>query len=272
MNYTKTRKADSRKKLSGSTIKIIAFATLAVGVAATAILDRILLNNGLAEVSNDSAAYETFMASNGTLFITDYILQLIGMLAFPLFCFLLVEGFLHTSSLKIYAAGLSIVALVSEVPFDLVYSGTFFNPYRQNPVFCLLLGLGTLAVLEKAEVSLKQSAPWKQTTLKFLIAVAACALAVAFRIDYGIFGPLIIIILYMLRERNVFGMALACFLLATTSQTLGFLCFLDILPVLFYNGERGFGRKYVFYAVYPLILLIVYAAVLIMGLGSVQIL
>lgn len=271
MNQTKNRQTESRKKLSGSTIKLIAFAAMIIGIAATAVLDRILLNNGLADVANDSSAYETFMASNGTLFITDYVLQLIGGLAFPLFCFLLVEGFLHTGSLKKYAVSLGILALISEIPFDLVYSGNFLNLSRQNPVFCLLLGLGTLAVLEKADSVLKQSAPWKQSTLKLLIAVVSCAVAVVLRLDYGIFGPLIIIILYILRDRKIFGMALSCFLLATTSQTLGFLCFLDILPVLFYNGERGFGRKYIFYAVYPAVLLAVYAVVLIMGLGSVKI-
>lgn len=270
MNYTKTRQASSRKKLSGSTIKLIAMITMTVGIAATAILDRILLNNGMAEIANDVDAYNAFMETNGTLFVTDYILQLVGGLAFPLFCFLLVEGFLHTSSLKNYAIGLGVLALVSEIPFDLVYSGTFFNPYRQNPVFALLLGLGTLVILEKAETSLSQSAPWKQTTLKLLIAIASCILAVLLRLDYGIFGSLIIVILYMLRERQVFGMALSCFLLATTSQMLGFLCFLDILPVLFYNGERGFGKKYAFYGVYPVVLLIVYIVVLILGLGSVS--
>lgn len=270
MNYTKTRKASSREKLSGSSIKLIGMITMIVGMAATAILDRILLKNGMADIANDADAYSAFMETNGTMFVTDYILQLIGGLAFPLFCFLLVEGFLHTSSLKKYAVGLGIVALVSEIPFDLVYSGAVLNPYRQNPVFSLLLGLGTLVVLEKAESSMSQSAPWKQTTLKLLIAIASCILAVLLRLDYGIFGSLIIVILYMLRDRKVFGMALSCFLLATTSQMLGFLCFLDILPVLFYNGERGFGKKYVFYAVYPVALLIVYAVVLIMGLGSVQ--
>ena len=66
---------------------------------------------------------------------------------------------MHTSSLKKYAIGLAVVAVVSEVPFDLVYSGSVWNPYRQNPVFSLLIGLGILVLMEKAEVSLAQSSP-----------------------------------------------------------------------------------------------------------------
>ena len=179
---------------------------------------------------------------------------------------------MHSSSLKKYAASLGILAVVSEIPFDLVYSGTVFNPSRQNAVFALLLGLGTLVFLEKAETSLTQSSLWIQSTAKVLIAAAACILAVFLRLDYGIFGPLIIVILYSLRNRQVFGMALACFLMSTTSVMLGFLCFLDIIPVIFYNGERGIQKKYIFYAVYPVVLILIYLIVLLMGLGSVQIL
>lgn len=272
MNDTKTRQDDSKKKLSGSTIKIIAIIAMVIGIAATAICDRMLLRNGMADIGNDQEAYQTFMDANGTLFTADFILQMIGSLAFPLFCFLLVEGFMHSSSLKKYAASLGILAVVSEIPFDLVYSGTVFNPSRQNAVFALLLGLGTLVFLEKAETSLTQSSLWIQSTAKVLIAAAACILAVFLRLDYGIFGPLIIVILYSLRNRQVFGMALACFLMSTTSVMLGFLCFLDIIPVIFYNGERGIQKKYTFYAVYPVVLILIYLIVLLMGLGSVQIL
>ena len=270
MNYTQTRASGSRKKISGSTIKIIAIVTMVIGIVATAVLDRILLKNGLSDVTNDAEAYQAFMETNGTLFITDFVMQLIGGLAFPLFCFLLVEGFMHTSDLKKYAIGLGIVALISEIPFDLVYSGVVLNPYRQNPVFSLLLGLGVLVLIEKAEAALAQSPSWKQTSLKLLIIVAACAVSVLLHFDYGIFGTLIIVILYILRNRQIFGMALACFLMSTTSQILGFLTFLDILPVLFYNGERGIRKKYVFYAVYPVVLILSYVIVLLAGLGSVS--
>ena len=120
MNYTKTRQDDSKKKLSGSTIKIIAIIAMVIGIAATAICDRMLLRNGMADIGNDQEAYQAFMDVNGTLFTADFILQMIGSLAFPLFCFLLVEGFMHSSSLKKYAASLGILAVVSEIPFDLV--------------------------------------------------------------------------------------------------------------------------------------------------------
>lgn len=73
---------------------------MVIGIAATAICDRMLLRNGMADIGNDQEAYQAFMDVNGTLFTADFILQMIGSLAFPLFCFLLVEGFMHSSSLK----------------------------------------------------------------------------------------------------------------------------------------------------------------------------
>lgn len=270
MNYTNPRTSDSRKKLSGSTIKIIAMVTMVAGILATAVFDRILLKNGLAEVSNDADAYQVFMETNGTLFITDFVLQMIGGLALPLFCFLLVEGFMHTSDLKKYAIGLGVLAVVSEVPFDLVYSGTPWNIYRQNPVFALLIGLGLLILIEKAEVSLTHSAPWKQSTVRLLTAVGACALSMILCVDYGIFTAIIVLVLYMFRSRQVFGMALGCFLMSMTSQLFGFITFVDILPVLFYNGERGIRKKYVFYAVYPAALVIAYVIVVLAGLQGVK--
>lgn len=89
---------------------------MVIGIAATAICDRMLLRNGMADIGNDQEAYQAFMDVNGTLFTADFILQMIGSLAFPLFCFLLVEGFMHSSSLKKYAASLGILAVVSEIP------------------------------------------------------------------------------------------------------------------------------------------------------------
>ena len=89
---------------------------------------------------------------NMWLVILYYTLRLIGRFAFPLFAYLITEGFIHTHSVKNYALKLLIFALVSEIPFNLATNSTLLNPGYQNVFFTLLLGLlGIWSIRELAE-------------------------------------------------------------------------------------------------------------------------
>ena len=73
----------------------------------------------------------------------------IGRFGFPLFAFLLVEGFQHTRSVKKYALNLAVFALISEVPFNLgFFGGRVINPKHQNIFFTLLCGLICIALID----------------------------------------------------------------------------------------------------------------------------
>ena len=88
------------------------------------------------------------------LFLLYRVLRMIGRLAFPVFGFLLLEGFLHTKSRLRYAIRLGVFALISEIPFDLMNSGArlFVDWSSQNVIITLLLGLLMMEVLERLDI------------------------------------------------------------------------------------------------------------------------
>ncbi len=117
-----------KKGISGSTIKIIAIVAMFIDHLAASLLTRILY----------SASPESF---NQTLYGVIMVMRLIGRLGFPIFCFLLVEGFHKTRNRRKYALRLGMFALISEIPFDLAFHGQVLETGYQNVFFTLLIGI-----------------------------------------------------------------------------------------------------------------------------------
>ncbi|MGB4657996.1 MAG: TraX family protein [Mobilitalea sp.] len=134
-----------RKGMSGSTLKLIAIITMLIDHTAATILQRLLAQGQAGLDITSTQAVMDFYANNGVLLACYSVMRLIGRLGFPLFCFLLVEGFLHTRKVWKYAVRLAIFALISEIPFDLALFGQSFNWNYQNVFFTLFVGLMVLA-------------------------------------------------------------------------------------------------------------------------------
>lgn len=185
------------------------------------------------------------------------ILRAIGRLAFPIFCFLLVEGFFHTRDVRRYILRLAVFAVVSEIPFELAFYREIMLPV-QNVFFTLLIGMVLMYVLERN----------KNVVLQVVEIFIAMWGAHMLRSDYGYMGILLIVIFYYCYKHRAIGATLAAgwnFLFGIGSlQNCGALA----SPLLaLYNGERGPKMKYFFYVFYPAHLLILYALDLYMNGG-----
>lgn len=141
----------SREKgIPGSTLKIIAIITMFIDHIGAVVLEGKLSDLGMAQAMQTQEGLQEFMAQYGVLYLMDMIMRLIGRMGFPIFCFLLIEGFMHTRSRLKYGRNLLLFALISEVPFDLAITrgmgdvpkiGGVLYPYYQNVFFTLFIGL-----------------------------------------------------------------------------------------------------------------------------------
>lgn len=195
----------------------------------------------------------------------------VGRLAFPIFAFQISEGFVHTSDVKRYARRLFLCALLSEIPFDLVYGSTLFYPFHQNVLFTLLLGLGGCCAIDRA----RRVRTWKAVVLCTVLLAGILLLSTVLFVDYGWRGVATVILFYVLRDLPcaTFARFLALVLLNIAGirdmtlslwgwdfPTQGFAVG-AIVPIWLYNGRRGGGGKalqYTFYAFYPVHLLVLY--------------
>lgn len=193
-------------------------------------------------------AMQTVLFNIGHRAITPYFfLRLVGRIAFPIFAFLIVEGFVHTRNRKRYGWNLAIFALISELPWNLVHTGTW-HYWGQNVFFTLLLGYLGLCALEA----------FREQKGKLLAALLGLLVgSIVLRADYGCSGYGFILLLYVLRENKILQAIIGSCVLGSR-----WIAGLAFIPINMYNGERGFVKgpvaKYAFYLFYPLHLLVIY--------------
>lgn len=124
------------------------------------------------------------------LFPQYWELRIIGRISFPIFAFLVVEGFYHTKDLQKYMKRLAVFAVISEIPFDLVSTGRIFDIGRQNVFFTLFLGVLLMYFYES------QYSKAAKAGCVILILLAGDI----FRTDYGAWGVLMIFCFYLFRD------------------------------------------------------------------------
>ena len=230
-----TNSLEKMRFLSGSWLKLIAVVLMFIDHATLILL-------------KDVPSFHAPLLQLGNKALTVYeILRQIGRPAFPIFCFLVAEGYVHTGNRKKYGRNLLIFALLSEIPYNLMLGGQVLHPASQNVFVTLFLGFLFMEIWNRDWPEL-----WK--ILAFLV---VAALALAARSDYGIRGAVLVLLMYALRERKPLRMILAYPMLSG-----GAAAFMAFVPISLYNGQRGFIRgkwmKYAFYMFYPVHILLLW--------------
>lgn len=245
---------NKRVCIDGFILKLVAMITMFIDHFGVVFIQRWAIINGCENLrSLDckwSILYEAF--------------RVVGRMAFPIYVFLLVEGFLKTSNRKKYALRILVFAIISEIPFDLAFSGKWFYLKYNNVMWTLLLGLLTIwliEIVESGRVSFAQNMVMQRLAV-MIISLASMLIATVAHTDYKFSGIAAVVIMYMLRDKRPMDFILAIVTMSVASW-LEIFALLETPLLLYYNGKRGYnskGLKYIFYSFYAVHLLILWGA------------
>lgn len=194
-----------------------------------------------------------------TLFGKFSFMNYVGRLSFPIFAFLITEGYIHTKNLKKYFCRLLVFAFISQLPY-MLFIKNFTNNFTLNILFTLSLGLLSINIFDKS----------KNKLLGLLFVILFATFAQILHFDYGWFGIAIIFIFYIFKEQklymNIFICLVTCinyFYSYITTSKIEFLfiilfCSLSLIPINLYNEKKGKNIKYFLYIFYPLHLIAIY--------------
>lgn len=213
-----TQSVSGCKVLSGSALKMIALASMTV--------DHMAYYLAGTPVSAPMQPYYE-------------LIRMTGRLAFPIFAFLTVEGFLHTRDRSLYLMALMAAAAISQLPWVLLNGYT-----SMNVLLTLAGGVGAMMLTTTSCIC---------SPAARLSAMAAIGLMLTvLDADYGWRGLCLIMVFYLFKCKPLTRSLLGLGLMIPYGITGSILAFCILL---LYSGKRGFikGRrtKYLFYAYYP---------------------
>lgn len=181
------------------------------------------------------------------LFPQYIILRLIGRISFPIFAYVLVEGFFYTRDIKKFLLRLGLLAVLSEIPFDMMASQKFVDFGHQNVFFTLFLSVLAMYFMSKTINPIWQLG----------IAGLSMFFANLVHSDYRYIGVLLVLWFYYWRNNvwlKYFGFILICMFFF---NKIGIFMALAFIPIYFHSGKQGPKCKWLFYIFYPAHLLVI---------------
>ena len=210
----------------------------------------------------------------GTIIRGNDWLTCIGRLTFPIYAFMIVEGYFHTKDLRKYVRRLLVFAVLSEIPFNLAMGSRIFYPIHQNVLWSFLIAIGLIHWNEKT----KEKQMWKRIPVAIVsVCIGYLAGLITF-VDFYHAGILMVLVFYFFRGRTWWCRLgqLICLWYINFEMLGGFsyevnlfgethfiarqgFALLALIPIWLYRGKQGYHSKalqYCYYAFYPVHLLI----------------
>ena len=234
---------------------------LAAGIIGQGVIQNGLLS--LNSITGDQLVSAMDADRSITILVTvALVCKVIETCAAPLFAFLLVEGFQRTSGFEKYLVRIGGLALISEIPYNMAYSGKLMALGSRNPVFGLFVALVMLYFFNRfGEKS------FKNTAMKLLIFAAAFLWCQMLKIDQGVCLVILVGLLWFARTKGDLR-ALYAFvgsMLCTIFSVYYMGCCLSCIMLHRYNEERGEQNVKLNYAFYPALLLITGVIAMVIG-------
>lgn len=201
-------------------------------------------------------------------------LTCVGRVSFPIFAFMIVEGYFHTKNLSKYVNRLFVFAVLSEIPFNLAMGSRLFYPIHQNVLWTFLISIGLIQWNE----SVKGTQLWKRAAVGIASVCLGYVIGLLTFVDFYHVGILTVLVFYFFKEKKwwCYLGQLLCLCYINFEMLGGFgyevilfgetqfiarqgLAVLALIPIWLYRGRQGYHSKamqYFYYAFYPLHLLI----------------
>lgn len=238
--------------MSASALRMSGYFCLLMGIAGKGLIQNGML--GLTGLNTQEMLGVLEQSSEAmTLATVSIVLQALETCAVPIFAFLLVEGFQKTSSYQHYLTRMILVALASEIPYNLAFGGRLFVMDSRNPVFAMVLCLLMLYFFRYFSAR-----SVRNTAIKAVVTVSALLWSGMLGIEHGAFLVLITAVFWLMRSKPGFQLLAGCgaagiaTLFSLFNLTAPFSCLLLYL----YNGEKGDSNRVFNLICYPLMLLI----------------
>lgn len=192
-----------------------------------------------------------------------------GRLAFPIYAFLISEGYTHTKNFAKYLARLLLFAAISQIPAMLLFKPYLNGEPYLNIFFTLALGLISIRFYDKC----------KDKKIGVTLVILTAFLADLLHTDYGMLGVLLISAFYIFKNSkikmsisaiilillnyliNINSFTLANLTQITYELSLSLFALSSLIFILLYNGKLGKSNKFIkmgFYLFYPVHLLLFY--------------